>query len=123
MIEVAFKDFQEVFDKLVEEKAPFVAVFSAEKDDKGDTWCPDCKTAAPFYPEVVERAHQKNMKVYLFYVGPREVYKSPEHPFRTNKLIKLTCIPTIALFDGKLFTGRLQEDEILVKQMREILFE
>jgi len=50
MIEVPFKDFEEVFEKLVSDKAPFMSIFSAEKDEKGDTWCPDCKSAAPFYP-------------------------------------------------------------------------
>lgn len=100
-----------------------MAIFSAEKDEKGDTWCPDCKSAAPFYPEVVERAEKKNMKVYMFYVGPRQAYKTPDHPFRTHKLIKLKSIPTLAVFDGSGFARRLEEAEILDKAMRDLLFE
>lgn len=111
-----------MFGGLVSQKAPFIAIFSAEKDEKGDTWCPDCKSAAPFYPEVVENARKRDMKVYMFYVGPREVYKTPTHPFRTHKLIKLRSIPTLAYYDGSTFSRRLEEGEILDKEMHGIIF-
>jgi hypothetical protein len=52
MIEVPFKDFDDTFNKLIAEKKP-------------------CKNAAPFWPEIVERASNKNMKVYVFLIGSR----------------------------------------------------
>lgn len=40
---------------------------------------------------------------------------------RTHKLIKLKCIPTVAFFDGKSFTKRLQESEIINEKQRNLL--
>ena len=124
MIEqVAFSDWEEKFNQLVEAKQPFIAVFTSQKEPNGETWCPDCKASAPFIPEIAESANKKGWKTYMFYVGPREVYKTPDHPFRTNPLIKLKCIPTVAYFDGKSFPRRLQEGEILKNGMRSLLIE
>jgi hypothetical protein len=56
-------------------------------------------------------------------VGPKDVYKDPNHTFRKHPLIKLKCIPTVAYFDGNTFSKRLEEAEILEEGMRELLFQ
>jgi hypothetical protein len=107
MIEVPFKDFEDTFKNLAAEKKPFVGIFTAEKDETGVSWCPDCNKAAPFWPEVVDRAYKQDMKTYVFLIGPEEVYKKPDHPFRTHNLIKLKYVPTLGWFDGNTFSKRL----------------
>lgn len=42
---------------------------------------------------------------------------------RTHKLIKLKCIPTVAFFNGKSFTKRLEETEVTDEKQRALLFE
>lgn len=123
MIEVQFKDFNGKFEALLAEKKPFIGIFTTEKDQNGDTWCPDCKKASPFLPEIAETASKHGWKTYVFYVGAKEVYKDPQHPFRQHNLIKLKCVPTVAYFDGKTFSKRLEEAEILEKDMRDLLFQ
>lgn len=77
MIEVQFKDFNGKFEALLAEKKPFIGIFTTEKDQNGDTWCPDCKKASPFLPEIAETASKHGWKTYVFYVGAKEVYKDP----------------------------------------------
>lgn len=52
MIVVPFKEFEFAFHSLVSDNRPFLAWFTAEKDEKGDTWCADCKDAAVYLDEI-----------------------------------------------------------------------
>ena len=107
MTVVPFKEFDFAFTSLVAEKKPFVALFTAAKDENGDTWCPDCKTATPFIPEIHEVAEKRGLKFYIFETASKEEYKSPDFVMRTDKLINLKSIPTLALFNGSTFSKRL----------------
>lgn len=42
-------------------------------------------------------------------VGPRQVWKAADHPFRTNKQIQLTGIPTLLKYTDAGFGVRLSQ--------------
>lgn len=63
---VPFKDFETVFNSLVKEAKPFIAWFTAQKNEDGTSWCPDCVSAAPFLGEISSTAEKKGWKTYVF---------------------------------------------------------
>ena len=55
--------------------------------------------------------------------GDRATWKNPENKFRQHKLIKLGSVPTFGLFDGKSFTRKLVEGEVLDQATRALVYE
>lgn len=61
----------------------------------------------PLY-EVIEGECQKaNLPFFIFYCGDRATWKDPENKFRKHKMVRLTSVPTMCLFDGKKIVRKL----------------
>lgn len=100
-----------------------VVLFTSDKNEDGTDWCPDCVAAKPHYETIEAEAKKANLPFYIFYCGDRPTWKSPDNKYRKHKLVKLTSVPTLALFDGKKVTRRLVEGELLDQAQRSMIYE
>ncbi|GJJ74206.1 hypothetical protein EMPS_06564 [Entomortierella parvispora] len=85
-----------VADKAVAEnhgKNVFVYFYASIDPATGKSWCPDCVTAGPIVAEHFSRLD--NAVLIDAPVGDRPTWKSPEHPLRHDKVIKITAVPTL----------------------------
>ena len=74
----------------------FTAGADSERAD-GASWCPDCRRANG----AIEAAVRGSGKVLLVVdVGQRPEWKSPDHPFRLDPDLGVSCVPTLAKWDG-----------------------
>ena len=74
----------------------FTAGADAERAD-GASWCPDCRRANGAIESVVRGTGKVLLVVD---VGQRPEWKSPDHPLRLDPDVELTCVPTLAKWDG-----------------------
>lgn len=107
---VPFPKFEEVFDSLVANKTKAIVLFTSDKNEDGTDWCPDCVAVKPLYPAIEEEAKQAGLPFFIFYCGDRPTWKNPENKFKRHKLIQLTSVPTMGLFDGKKVVRKLIEN-------------
>ena len=81
-------------------KGPIYLLFTAEKDDSGRRWCPDCRNAEPVLEEAFLSlpASATILEIPL----SRESWKGPtgpKHPFRSPPY-NVKGIPTLCLWDA-----------------------
>ncbi|CAB3401240.1 unnamed protein product [Caenorhabditis bovis] len=75
-----------------------IALFTGSKELlTGKSWCPDCVEAEPIIDKTLADDSVKDSDIHFItcFVGNRETWKNPNCQFRTDKNIKLTCIPTL----------------------------
>ncbi|CAI5445244.1 unnamed protein product [Caenorhabditis angaria] len=92
-----YEAFQETLKSIGAGKR-IVALFTGSKSlITGQSWCPDCVVADPIIEKVINSQEIQSLDVHfiIVFVGNREVWKSPDSPFRTDPKLKLTCIPTL----------------------------
>ncbi|KAL3144229.1 hypothetical protein ABBQ32_004009 [Trebouxia sp. C0010 RCD-2024] len=90
------EDYPSAVARLLSFPAPHFVVFTADKDAKtGQPWCPDCARALPGVLRQVTEAGGTLLEVE---VGPRQVWKAADHPFRRDKHIQLTGIPSLVKY-------------------------
>jgi hypothetical protein len=72
---------------------PHYVLFTADRDPNTHRpWCPDCDRALD---GVWRQVQQQNGTLLEVEVGPRPVWKSSDHPFRHDKQLHLSGIPTL----------------------------
>lgn len=104
-VTVTATEYKLGLDKLSGLPPPRFVVFSADADPAtGLPWCPDCVKALPVIQQLVHEAQGSLLEVQ---VGPRPVWKSPDHPFRLDPQLKLTGIPTLATWTPDGLGGRV----------------
>lgn len=108
---------------MVAEKKKAVILFSSDKNQDGTDWCPDCVAVKPQYATIEQEAKKAGLPFMICLAGDRAAWKNPENKFRKHKLIRLTSVPTFGLFDGKNFTRKLVEGEVLDKKNRDMVYE
>ena len=114
------KEFMAEFEKLVQEKKTFIAIFKGSEDKDGKNWCSDCVAADPAIKStLIPQAHKKHIDVYTVEVGPREEWKDKANPLRTHKDLKIDCVPTLLFFKAGKAGNRLREGEILHQDLLE----
>eukprot|EP00199_Chlamydomonas_sp_CCMP681_P005328 CAMPEP_0119107148 /NCGR_PEP_ID=MMETSP1180-20130426/8489_1 /TAXON_ID=3052 ORGANISM="Chlamydomonas cf sp, Strain CCMP681" /NCGR_SAMPLE_ID=MMETSP1180 /ASSEMBLY_ACC=CAM_ASM_000741 /LENGTH=137 /DNA_ID=CAMNT_0007092593 /DNA_START=83 /DNA_END=496 /DNA_ORIENTATION=+ len=88
------QDYQEKRTALLAQPGQHYILFTADPDPTtGLAWCPDCVRSEPSVRAVTTRAGS----LLECRVGPRTLWKSPDHPFRTDPSLHLTGIPTVLL--------------------------
>eukprot|EP01023_Acetabularia_acetabulum_P008864 TRINITY_DN1388_c0_g3_i1.p1 TRINITY_DN1388_c0_g3~~TRINITY_DN1388_c0_g3_i1.p1 ORF type:complete len:275 (+),score=39.69 TRINITY_DN1388_c0_g3_i1:243-1067(+) len=93
------EDFKSALQKFEAEHAgPHYVLFTASLDpNTNEPWCPDCRRSLSVIRQVVAAAGGSLLEIM---VGERGVWKSPDHPFRHDQLLKLTGIPTLTRWQG-----------------------
>ncbi|KAF9901842.1 Thioredoxin domain-containing protein 17 [Lobosporangium transversale] len=92
----------EVITKAVEEnkdKDIYIYYYASVDPDTGKSWCPDCVKAGP----VVAGRFSKLDNVVLIDapVGDRPTWKDMSHPYRHDKVIKISAVPTLVHWNTK----------------------
>ncbi|XP_069673608.1 thioredoxin domain-containing protein 17 [Periplaneta americana] len=112
----------DAFCKLIKEletqdKTVYV-FFSGSKDSTGKSWCPDCVVAVP----VLEKALETAEDIHFVYVGvgDRAYWKDPNCPFRTDKRLRLKCVPTLIKWGQP---DKLEDEECSKADLVSMLFE
>eukprot|EP01123_Difflugia_compressa_P014766 TRINITY_DN7995_c0_g1_i1.p1 TRINITY_DN7995_c0_g1~~TRINITY_DN7995_c0_g1_i1.p1 ORF type:complete len:488 (-),score=87.87 TRINITY_DN7995_c0_g1_i1:21-1463(-) len=114
------------FDKLIETiskkneneqiDCPIIMYFTAaENTQTKQLWCPDARKAQPLVEEALCKTLNNTTKQICFIKFPirQEDYKgNPEYYFRLHPIVKLTRIPTMALFKNGNLEKRLIEGEL-----------
>jgi hypothetical protein len=79
--------------------------------------------ARPHYEAIEAECKEAGLPFYIVLAGDRPTWKNPENKFRKHKIIQLKSVPTFGLFDGKAFTRKLTEAELLDAANRSIVYE
>ncbi|XP_068126296.1 thioredoxin domain-containing protein 17 isoform X1 [Hyperolius riggenbachi] len=116
--EVKVHGFEEYVkeEEKVKGKAAF-ALFSGDKDEAGESWCPDCVKAEPIIRG--ELCHLPEGAIFIYcQVGDRPYWKDPTNPFKQK--MHLTGVPTLA----KVGTPqKLTEEQCFNAELIRMLFE
>ncbi|CAM6005032.1 unnamed protein product [Sphagnum balticum] len=99
--------FEEVFDKLLAQETRAVVLFTSDRNEDGSYWCPDCEAVKPLYQTLEEEAQRANLPLFVFGAGDRPTWKNPENKLRKHKLVQISSVPTLGLFDGKKVVRKL----------------
>ena len=95
-------------------------LFTGSKDKSGQSWCPDCVKADPVIHQVLDQNDDSEAAFITCEVGPREVWKKPDNPFRTHPNFRVTGVPTLLEFGTQ---KRLVEEACADKTKVELFFE
>uniref|UniRef100_A0A1A9X4K3 Thioredoxin domain-containing protein 17 n=1 Tax=Glossina brevipalpis TaxID=37001 RepID=A0A1A9X4K3_9MUSC len=115
-----YNGFRETANKLTEdENVKLFVYFVGEKDDKGQSWCPDCNAAEGTVTKAVQEYADENTILLTVDVGDRPFWKDKENPFRKDSDVKLMVIPTIVRWKSTL---RLDGDQCKKVELLEMLF-
>lgn len=77
---------------------PTLVCFMADDDEEtGLPWCGDCRRAWPLLQAAVEK--RGAIALLRCNVGPRPVWKDPEHPLRHDPDFKVGGVPTVVWWD------------------------
>ena len=89
-----FDEFKAKLESLSKAERLLV-LFSGSKNERGESWCPDCVTADPVIRKAVEEQGQA-ADVTLFHVsvGGRDFWKDPKCVFRVEEP-RLKTVPTL----------------------------
>jgi hypothetical protein len=94
-----------------------VVLFTSSRDETGKLWCSDCVKADPtIVEEVVPFCNLHKIPFFVFETGPKSGYNK-DHPFKTHPKAKVRCIPTLAKLSHGKVGLRLEESEILNKEL------
>merc|ERR1712141_660825 len=104
----------------LEAKTILFVMFSGSKDEKtGKSWCPDCVTAYPVIEKCFKDTNE-NVTLLCVEVGPRELWKQQDNPFRTDEKFNLKALPTLIRWGSP---QRLVEEECSNEVLVQLLFE
>jgi len=107
-----FENFQNQIKMLDKDwsKKPLYLLFTGSDGADGKSWCPDCVV----FENVWEEFKKKNPPVegclIRVKVGPRDYWKDKACPWRTEKSLKLTSVPTLIKWRTE---KRLSDDQIV----------
>jgi len=113
-----FESFKAKAEELAKNGTLFV-LFSGSKNEKGESWCPDCVTAYPVVMDGLKEADDDANFLYVS-VGDRTFWKDPACVFRTAKESQLSSVPTLIKWGTK---NRLQEDQCADPALVSMMFE
>jgi len=70
------------------------AMFCGDKDEKGESWCPDCVVAEPVVAKGLKAASEDAILIHCS-VGPLPYWKDQGNDFRTDADLRLKSVPTL----------------------------
>jgi hypothetical protein len=95
-------------------------LFTGAKDASGRSWCGDCTRAEPIIMKVLADATDS---VVLECPCERTAYRAKDtFPYRLDKSIKLTCVPTLMSLDNpaiRLDDSQCQNEDLVRELMLE----
>ncbi|KAK7334797.1 hypothetical protein VNO80_26562 [Phaseolus coccineus] len=126
VLEATVSSFDGVFEKFRSEAAKNKAnliLFLADKDPATSlSWCPDCVRAEPVICKKLE-ASSDDIALLRAYVGDRQTWRNPKHPWRVEPRFMLTGVPTLIHWDNDTVKGRLEDYEAHLENKIETLVE
>uniref|UniRef100_A0A023FTK0 Thioredoxin domain-containing protein 17 n=1 Tax=Amblyomma parvum TaxID=251391 RepID=A0A023FTK0_AMBPA len=112
-----FDEFQSAI-KSLKAKGLVLCFFAGAEDANGASWCPDCVAAKPVLEAALKKAPEDTTLVTCYI--ERAIWKDQTNPFRTDKTLKLTCVPTLIRWGTE---QRLDDAQCQKKDMVEMLLE
>lgn len=111
-------------EKAVKSGKPVFAYFSGSILENGNSWCSDCDKAKAPVKEIFD-TFSNEIQVFSFSI-PRSEAKDASNQYKTHKLFKVTCVPTLLLFIQGVEATRLWEDHLFeskenIKLIRDLL--
>ncbi|GIY20580.1 thioredoxin domain-containing protein 17 [Caerostris darwini] len=94
-------------------------LFCGSKDDKGQSWCPDCVSAEPVIEEGLKIAPEDSVFIYCS-VGDRTYWKNPNNEFRKDEKLRLTGVPILIKWNT---VRRLDDEQCRSAALVTMLFE
>ncbi|KAI4371055.1 hypothetical protein MLD38_019331 [Melastoma candidum] len=124
MVDATLSTFDGVFERFRSEapanKANLI-LFLADKDPSTTlSWCPDCVRAEPVIYKKLE-ASPDNIALLRAYVGDRQTWRTPSHPWRNDPRFKLKGVPTLVRWENDTVAGRLEDHEAHIESKIESL--
>nr|ALS04419.1 thioredoxin domain-containing protein 17-like protein [Acartia pacifica] len=113
-----FDNFKAKAEELAKE-GPLYVLFSGSKNEKGESWCPDCVVAYPIVQKCLEEVDDDSSFLYVE-VGDRAFWKDPNCIFRTAPETRLNSVPTLMMWGSP---RRLEEDKCADPGLVSMLFE
>ena len=86
---------------------PLYILFTGSKALSGKSWCPDCEVAEPLILSVLSSIEVGC--VILRCLVDREPYRNKEYPYRSNKLLNISCVPTLMKWENNKCIARLND--------------
>ncbi|XP_046680423.1 thioredoxin domain-containing protein 17-like [Homalodisca vitripennis] len=114
-----YEEYLKLLKELEEKKAKVYILFTGSLNNQGVSWCPDCVQAEPAIEEVVNKLPDTVVFVKVL-VGNREFWKDKECPFRKDKKVHLSSLPTIVKWNNP---ERLEGNDFANKEIIEMAFE
>ncbi|ESO97430.1 hypothetical protein LOTGIDRAFT_214285 [Lottia gigantea] len=111
----------EAYKKAAEEnKSKLVfALFCGSVNANGESWCPDCVTAAPVIADNLKHAPKDSVFIHCG-VGGRDFWKDQNNVFRKDPVLKLKSVPTLLKIGHP---QRLEEAQCAKPEMVKMLLE
>ena len=107
-------EFDDQFEKLINDKTSFIAYFhGGYNEETGSSWCSDCDIAKPIINKVIE--HFQNIKVFKFTIKESKDWKKPDYKYRIHPKVKLAKVPTLIYYEKGIEFGRMIEEELFNK--------
>jgi len=90
-------------------KHPLYILFTGSSDAQGKSWCPDCVQFEAMWEKMKKPEGGSLVRVK---VGPRDFWKDQKCPFRTDKTIGISSIPTLVKWGTpkRLSDGSIQKE-------------
>ena len=111
-----FNDYNEGADFLFgipeRHESALCLFFGTEDEGTGQSWCPDCVIACPV-ARCLCRQLRPELPLYEFSVGTLMEWRYARfiHPFKGNRVVRVTNVPTLIRFRDGVEVGRLVEGE------------
>uniref|UniRef100_A0A6B2E8J9 Thioredoxin domain-containing protein 17 n=1 Tax=Phlebotomus kandelakii TaxID=1109342 RepID=A0A6B2E8J9_9DIPT len=101
VIEVKLQGYENFIDYVnkLDAKGENVNVYFSGSKVDGVSWCPDCNEAEPHVRKALHLAPEKSYFLYVD-IGERPFWKDPKCPFRTDKNIHISVLPSFIRWKG-----------------------
>ncbi|KAG8450693.1 hypothetical protein GDO86_003100 [Hymenochirus boettgeri] len=115
--EIKVQGYEEFIKEVEKHKGKKVFVyFSGNKNEDGQSWCPDCVKAEPVVRGEMENLPEGSIFIYC-QVGERPYWKDPSNEFKKN--LGLTGVPTLLKYKTP---QKLVDDECANADLVRLLF-
>ncbi|XP_058452517.1 thioredoxin domain-containing protein 17 [Malaya genurostris] len=112
----SWDEFTKLAESLEGNGEPVHVLFSGDKDEKGDSWCPYCVKAAPVVENALKEAPEKSH--FISVEIDRPFWKDLNNPYRKDPRTNLVFLPTLLRWKSP---QRLDGERVSNKDLVEML--
>lgn len=87
-------EFEKLVVELEKEKLPINVLFTGDKEESGESWCPYCNRAKPVIEKVVEASAPEDSHFVVCEIE-KPFWRNQENPFRKDTRTHLVFLPTL----------------------------